>query len=169
MCLIVFQFQRRGGFVSKCWVPTNSWWRGRSPKETLTVICSSTTAFQVGRAPPPTHAGHRRWKEEGVHWCFGAGGSHYDLGFLSVRKDYAIDFLSELMWGDYTLEFPEGLKDCPAPLLGQRQSNVFFCCCCEPVACQQVWKWDWQEQRAAAAPLTQAGGQTRTCERQRHS
>lgn len=47
--------------------------------------------------------------------------------------------------------------------------RCFFCCCCEPVACQQVWKWDWQEQRAAAAPLTQAGGQTRTCERQRHS
>lgn len=48
MWLIVVQFQLQGGCVSNCWAPTSSSLHGRSPKETLTAICSSTTAHQVG-------------------------------------------------------------------------------------------------------------------------
>ena len=53
--LIVFQFQLRGGCVSKWWAQANSLWHGRSPKETLTAICSSTTVHQVG-SHAHTHA-----------------------------------------------------------------------------------------------------------------
>lgn len=51
-------------------------------------------------------------------------GSHYNLDFLSVRKDYVIYFLSKLLWRDYTLERYGGLRICPAPQPSLRQGRV---------------------------------------------
>lgn len=117
MWLIVVQFQLQGGCVSNCWAPTSSSLHGRSPKETLTAICSSTTAHQVGGFFLC------RQRELRLNFdIFGGDVSHYGW---SVRKDYAIYFLSEHLWRDYTLERCGGFKFCPAPLPSLRQRSFF--------------------------------------------
>lgn len=87
--------------------------------------------FTVLIHTPSTHTGTHRenastLKRSGTWlWIFLGEGSHYDLDFLSVRKDYVIYFLSKLLWRDYTLERCGGLKVCPACLPSLRQRSVF--------------------------------------------
>lgn len=146
---IVFQFQLRGSCVSKCWAQANSWFHGRSPKETLTAICFSTKVPQVGfffffyctHSCTKAHARAPLYQKEAeLNFEILEEGSHYDLDFLSVRKDYVIYFLSKLLWRDYTLERYRGLRVCLVPRPSLRQGRV-SAAYVQPVS--TFWKWGW--------------------------
>lgn len=134
MCFIVFQFQLQGGCVSKCWVQANSWFRGRNPKETLTAICSSTTAYQVGpfcwtdiEKIPLCH------RKVGPGSEMLGAGSHYDLKFSVCQAGLCnLLLIKAPLKGSYSQEremcvgrWEGGLKVCPAP--AKFETKECFC------------------------------------------
>lgn len=122
MWLIVFQFQLRGGCASKCWARVNSLFHGRSPKEILTAICSSTTVYQVGSFKKNKPYAEDMWD---LTLKFGGKDPIMIWIFLPVMRDYVIYFLSKLLWRDQSPERCGRLKVCPAPLPSLRQRSVF--------------------------------------------
>lgn len=123
-----FQFQLQGDCVSKCWAQANSLFPGRSPKETLTAICSSTTVFQVG--------------------------SFSNTHTLEEHVDGRIQLCNVFSWGGEGLSerhsnlvlISFNLKDLRKRLLGAVEVSQSFLQLCQvrdkvfPGVCQQIWK-----------------------------